>query len=233
MTRRDLGRLGLLWAGARAALPSVPNRLSEDERRDGFELLFDGTTTAGWLEITGKPFPANCWTVEDGCLRTLVRHDGFQDIRTSGEFISFDLRFEWKTVKDGNSGVKYLIQRVDEWVNKEGRQARARGLEYQVCDDSGPGASTDPRRRAGALYSVLAPAAHTAPAAGVFHRSRILLRGRHAEHWLDGEKLVEFETDAPQIRDYLKGTRAGGPISLQNHQSEVWFRNLKLRRLRD
>src|SRR5882724_6808342 len=85
-----------------------PNRLTEAERQQGWRLLFDGETTTGWEEITGKPFPVNCWTIEDGSLKALVRADGFQDIRTKESFRSFELQFEWKLLKDGNSGVKYL-----------------------------------------------------------------------------------------------------------------------------
>jgi hypothetical protein len=110
-----------------------PNRLTPAEQAAGWRLLFDGKTTNGWLEITGKPFPSNCWTVEDQSLKALVRTDGFQDIRTADTFDSFEFEFDWKLLKDGNSGVKYLIGKVDEWTNKAGRQARARGLEYQLA----------------------------------------------------------------------------------------------------
>ncbi len=233
MTRRDFTRWGLACAAAPWFSAEPLNALSEDERRDGFELLFDGKTTNGWVEITGKPFPANCWAIEDGCLRTLVREDGFQDIRTVGTYRSFELRLDWKAGPDGNSGVKYLIQRVDEWVNKRGRQARARGLEYQVCDDATPDLNHDPKRMAGALYSVIPPRTPTEPAVGVFHEARIVLRGRHAEHWLDGVKVVEFSTDDPAVAVRLNGDRIEGPVSLQNHQSEAWFRNLRIRRLPD
>jgi hypothetical protein len=113
-----------------AARAAESNRLTDDERREGWRLLFDGQTTTGWIEITGKPFPANCWTIEDNSLKALIRSDGFQDIRTVEVFRSFDLQFDWKILKDGNSGVKYRIQNADEWTNAEGRQARARGLEY-------------------------------------------------------------------------------------------------------
>jgi hypothetical protein len=81
------------------------------------------------------------------------------------------------------------------------------------------------------LYSVIAPVPHQVPAVGVFHESRILLRGQHAEHWLDGLKLVSFETTAPEVVAQLKGEKTESPVSLQNHQSEVWFRNLRVRRL--
>src|SRR5579864_8822285 len=74
--------------------------------------LFDGSTSKGWLEATGKPFPTHSWTVEDGCLKSLVRKDGFEDIRTVDTFKSFELQWKCKLSKLGNSGVKYLIQRA-------------------------------------------------------------------------------------------------------------------------
>jgi len=128
-------------AGAAAALcalsigiagGSEPNQLTAQDRAAGWRLLFDGKSTDGWLEITGKPFPTNCWTIENACLKAIPRKDGFQDIRTVGMFREFELEFDWMLKADGNSGVKYLVQKVDEWVNKDGRQARARGLEYRL-----------------------------------------------------------------------------------------------------
>src|SRR5215467_13601532 len=132
--------LGVAFAAPR------PNRLTDAERAGGWRLLFDGKTTDGWLEVTGKPFPSNCWTIEDGSLKSIVRTDGAQDIRTTDSFRSFDLQFDWKLLAGGNSGVKYLVQRVDEWNNKAGRQARARGIEYQLADERHPDAA-DPIRR--------------------------------------------------------------------------------------
>jgi hypothetical protein len=214
-------------AGSLAAPAAELNQLTPAERRDGWRLLFDGTTTAGWQEITGKAFPTNCWTVEDGTLKALVRVDGFQDIRTVETFASFDLTFEWKLLAKGNSGVKYLIQRVDEWSNAAGRQARARGLEYQLADDSNADAASDPRRVAASLYSLIAPSPRVAPAIGEYNRSRILVRGNHVEHWLNGVKVVEF--DAGALPDFRRVERTA--ISLQNHASATWFRNLKIRPL--
>jgi 3-keto-disaccharide hydrolase len=209
------------------------NRLTDAERAAGWRLLFDGATTEGWLEITGKPFPSNCWTVEDGSLKALVRTDGFQDIRTKDTFASFDLEFDWKMLKDGNSGVKYFIAKVDEWTNQEGRQARARGLEYQLADDSNADAASDPRRVAGSLYSLIAPAPRIPPRIGEFNHSRLLVNGHHVEHWLNGIKTVEFDAGNADVLKQLGGTLPEtSPISLQNHSSETWFRNIKIRPLR-
>lgn len=219
-----------------------PNQLTAAEKAAGWQLLFDGRTAAGWVEITGKPFPVNCWTVDDGSLKALVRSDGFQDIRTVDDFESFELQFDWKILKNGNSGVKYLVQRVDEWTNKAGRQARARGLEYQLADDTNEDAAYDFRRITGSLYSLIAPSPRIHPRIGEFNHSQVIVRGAHVEHWLNTTKIVEFQTTDPEVetlmRSDLPKTAAPGaplvrrsPISLQNHGSEVWFRNLKLRAL--
>lgn len=218
----------LLLAALFAARPQdTLNRLTDAERQAGWRLLFDGRTTEGWLEITGKPFPSHCWTVEDGSLKALVRRDGFQDIRTVDSFRSFDLQFDWKLLPDGNSGVKYFIGKVDEWTNAAGRQARARGLEYQLAGDTNLDAASDPRRVAGSLYSLIAPVPRVPPKIGAFNHSRLLVNGHHVEHWLNGVKVVEFETGGLPEGSAPKVDRS--PISLQNHSSETWFRNIKIR----
>jgi Domain of Unknown Function (DUF1080) len=204
---------------------------------DDWRTLFDGKSSAGWLEITGKPFPAT-WTIEDGCLKTSPKPGGMQDIRTVEVFRSFELEFDWKLLADGNSGVKYLVQKVDEWTNKDGRQARARGLEYQLADDHNPDAASDPTRVAAALYSVIAPVPKITPRIGEFNHSRLVVNGTHVEHWLNGTKVVEFSTGDPAVQKQLRTQRGKdgelleeGPISLQNHSSEVWFRGIRVRRL--
>jgi hypothetical protein len=212
------------------SLVAEPNRLTPAEKAAGWRLLFDGKTTSGWLEITGKPFPSNCWTIQDESLKALVRTDGFQDIRTAETFDSFEFEFDWKLLKDGNSGVKYLIGKVDEWTNKAGRQARARGLEYQLADDTNEDAASDPRRVAASLYSLIAPTPRIRPRIGGFNHSRLLVQGSHVEHWLNGTKVVAFETTLPEVQKLIPPDRRS-PISLQNHSSETWFRNLKIRAL--
>ncbi len=190
--------------------------------------------------MTGKPFPTHSWAIEDGCLKALVRTDGFEDIRTVETFKSFELQFEWKLSKLGNSGVKYLIQRTDDWTDKQGREGRARGLEYQLVDLDSPDAS-DPTRITGALYSLLAPANANWRIA-VFNESRLIVRGEHVEHWLNGNRVLSYETSNPAVQSALRKMlpKDAGPqtpivtestISLQNHSSEVWFKNIKIRAL--
>jgi len=207
-----------------------PNTLTDAERAAGWRLLFDGKTTKGWVEVTGKPFPSNSWTIENACLKALPRDDGFQDIRTVEAFRSFELEWDWKMNAKGNSGVKYLIQKVDEWNNKQGRQARARGLEYQLADDANDDAASSVTRVAGALYSIFAPMPKVTPKIGDFNHSRLVTDGDRVEHWLNGTRVVEFRLNAPEVQKLYPGIAAKeSPISLQNHQSEVWFRSIKIR----
>ena len=203
--------------------------------------LFDGKTTNGWVEVTGKPFPQSSWTIEDGCLKTIVHEGGNQDIRTVESYRSFDLQFDWKVLENGNSGVKYLIQHIDEWTNAQGRQARARGLEYQLADNKGPDA-VEPTRSAASLYSAIAPKPPTQPAIGAFNHSRIIVQGDHVEHWLNGVRVVAFDLKGPEAQKVFAGLRKKDedastpiqrdtPISLQHHGTEVWFKNITIRRL--
>jgi hypothetical protein len=199
-----------------------------------------------WLEITGRAFPSQSWTIEDGCLKALANPEGMQDLRTAGTYRSFDLRFEWKIAKGANSGVKYLVQRTDRWQRpgRTGYEARARGLEYQLLDDgANPDAKNGPSRITAALYSIYPPQKHLPVEPEVWHQSRILVDGDHVEHWLDGVKMLEFDLKQPEVAAALRSLRTKNgrqpglevlhesPISLQNHGGGVWFRKLQVRRL--
>jgi hypothetical protein len=187
--------------------------------------LFDGKSTEAWLEVTGLPFPAS-WTVADGCLKTVAPLDAFQDIRTKAVFRSFDLRFEWKIARAGNSGVKYRIEKTDRWKSRtgEGFHARARGAEYQLADDENePDARSDPKRSTASLYGVQAPGEKAAKAVGEWNEGRIVVRGLHVEHWLNGRKVVEYEA--------ASGKESF--VALQHHNTEVWFRNIRIQEIEE
>ena len=217
----------------------APNQLSAEEKSAGWNLLFDGTTATGWTEVTGLDFPKS-WTIEDGCLKAIPNPQDMQDIRTADKFKSFDLQFEWKLAKGGNSGLKYLIQKTDRWQrrNESGWQARARGLEYQIVDDSNNEDALSAKTRVTAsLYSYIAPKQHAPLDLNQFHKSRILRNGNHVEHWLDGEKVLEFELSDAIVQTALRSLNKNEApvlesfISLQNHNSDVWFRSIKIRRI--
>ncbi len=228
-----------VFFGCICPLLAADNQLTPEERAAGWILLFDGKTTNGWLDITGKPFPFTSWRIEDGCLHAFPNPDGFQDIRTSATYRSFELELDWKIEAKGNSGIKYLVQRVDEWKpgNGNGRNARARGFEYQLAGPANEEAGRNPARGTGALYSVLAPSIYLQPLLGAFNHTRLVVRGTQVEHWLNGNRVLAFSLTDPRVTDLLRTLRKDAqgdvlldsPIALQNHASPVWFKNIKVR----
>jgi hypothetical protein len=180
---------------------------------DGWVTLFDGKSMDGFVAPGGGTLPES-WTIEDGALKA-VRRPVRSGIRTKDTFGSFELRFSWKVPAKGNSGVKYrlfYLSRTD-----------GAGHEYQIADDTGdPGAMQHPVERSGALYNQIAPSKNVVRPAGEFNDTVIVVRGRHCEHWLNGEKVVEYETESGSIE---------GPILFQHHGTEAWYRNIRIRRL--
>jgi hypothetical protein len=145
-----------------------------------------------------------------------VEAGGFQDLRTRGEYAEFEFEVEWRIEAGGNSGVKYLIERTNRWAAKDGGfHARGRGAEYQIVDDA---SEANPAKQCGALYGRIAPKVKAARAVGEFNRSRIVVAGGRVEHWLNGERVVEYQAEAK-----------AGPIVLQHHNSNAWFRGLRIR----
>jgi hypothetical protein len=177
--------------------------------------LFDGKSLDAFTSMDGSP-PAGVWTIEGGSTLRLTPQQGVdRGLRTRDTFRSFELEWEWKLEAKGNSGLKYL--------NFYLTRGDAAGHEYQMADDEGdPGAKRNPFERSGALYEQVPPSKSVVRPVGEFNQSRILVRDRHAEHWLNGEKVVEYE---------LSSSPFDSPIVLQHHGQNGWFRNIRIRRL--
>lgn len=214
------------------AEPRRPNTLSAAEAKAGWRLLFDGKTTNGWRGFKSKEFPAAVWVVEDGTLKRPAKpgSHGGSDIITAEAFFDFDLRFEWRIAPAGNSGVKYLVTE-----DRSGPIAH----EYQLIDDDKhPDALIGDHRKTAALYDALPATGKTLRPVGEFNASRILLRGRHVEHWVNGNKVLEYELDSDALRAAKAkskfkdepgwGTKLKGHILLQDHGDEVAFRSIKI-----
>ena len=199
--------------------------LSSAEECGAWRTLFDGRSPAGWQEVTGASFPSAAWTIEDGALRALPNENGVQDIRSDTAVRpDFELLWEWKVSAGANSGVKYFIRRTDSWESRNGRgyQARGRGSEYQIADDAGDrDAARDPARSTASLYGKLPPSSKTLRPVGEFNESRIVAREGRVEHWLNGRIVLTYNEPDP----------IESPIVLQNHNSTVWFRNIRVREL--
>ncbi len=256
----------------RAADRQVPNTLTPEEKAEGWLLLFDGKTMKGWDDPRLKTPPGDAWTIEDGCLKARANPRITEDLFTKETFGDFDLEFDWCISPGGNSGVKYRIQ--DHWflslkdshaggetfeqsVERSFRNpVRQRsdkgqdyviGFEYQIADDNKNGdAKSHFKHTAGALYDMVGPSTQAARPVGEFNHSRIVVRGNHVEHWMNGVKVVDSALDspdalqgigtrwrvAPHVYELLaKQPKKDCPISLQNHDNDAWFRSIKIRRL--
>lgn len=218
---------------AMGAAHGAPNQLTSAEAASGWQLLFDGKTTQGWHTFHRQTFPAKGWVVEDGWLHCLGQGGG--DIVSEPEFEQFELQWEWKLEPGGNSGLKYLVL--------DARKS-ALGHEYQMLDDerNEDGRLAEGKRVTAAFYDVLKPDIKTPTRPmGEINQSRIVVKGFHVEHWLNGVKVLEYDCDSPRLQRAVAeskfknvagfGNRVRGHILLQDHHSNVWFRDLKLRDL--
>jgi hypothetical protein len=233
----------VLWA----APEPPPNHLSPDEQASGWKLLFDGKTTNGWEGMAGTPFPAESWAIEDGAIRTLGDNSG-GDVISVKPYENFELSFDWKISPRGNSGVKYMVQK--EWFNtgfrpdmaaakRQRLRLSAIGMEYQIIDDSVLRQYEGSEKSStGALYLLYEPHNKKVNPLGEWNQSRIVVRGSKGEHWLNGEKIAEFEFSSEEILARVEktkfrrtpgyGIKGAGYIVLTHHNSPAWFRNIKI-----
>lgn len=205
----------------------VPNTLSATEQKDGWRLLFNGKTTEGWRGYRKQEFPKQGWVVEDGCLKKVARVSG-GDIVTEAEFDDYEFSWDWKLPAKANNGIKYLVLES---------RPNAPGPEYQMIDDTiAPGRI----HATASFYEVLPPGANAKPKPmGEWNSSRIVVRGNHVEHWLNGEQVLAYDLGSPEVRAGVAkskfkdvpgfGEKCRGRIMLTDHHDEAWYRNLKIR----
>jgi len=220
----------------------APNTLTEAERAAGWRLLWDGRTTRGWRGAKGAAFPEHGWEIGDGVLSVLetggAESRAGGDIITEATYRAFELKLEFRIAEGANSGIKYY---VDPQLNlKEGS---AIGLEYQVLDDQRhPDArkGRNGNRTLASLYDLIpAAAGKKVNPIGEWNEARIVSDGKRVEHWLNGEKVVEYERGSPEFRRLVAGSKykvwpafgekEEGHILLQDHGNRVSFRNVKIR----
>jgi hypothetical protein len=207
---------------------SVPNVLTPAERAAGWRLLFDGRTTDGWRGFKKASMPS-AWKVVDGAL---TRTGDGGDIVTTQKFKSFELTLEWKVAPGGNSGVFYRASEDDDaiyWTAPE----------MQVLDDARHPDGKSRLTAAGSDYGLYEAPAGIVKPAGQWNQVRIIVNGRHVEHWLNGVRMLQYELWSPDWEMRVHGSKfaphphygrnSEGFIGLQDHGDWVAYRSIKIR----
>lgn len=211
----------------RAEDPPI-NTLTDAEKAAGFKLLFDGKTADGWRGYKQKTLPSG-WKVIDG---NLTRVGGGGDIITDGEFESFELLVDWKVSPKGNSGIMYHVLEGPD-------TAYMTGPEYQVLDNDRHADGRNKLTRAASCYALYPATKEVCKPAGEWNHAKIVINKGHVEHWLNGEKVVEYDKGSEEWNKKVASSKfknwdqfgkpTKGHICLQDHGDKVEYRNIKIR----
>lgn len=209
------------------------NTLTAKEKKEGWKLLFDGTTMTGWRSYQNKQ--TDNWDVKNGEL--YCKEEGVTkraDLITAENYENYELQIDWKISPKKNSGIIYM-------VTEDNGATYESGPEYQLIDDIGyPGKLSD-KQLSGSNYDMNAPTAKVAKPAGEFNHTKIVINKGHVEHWLNGTKVVDYQLWSPEweqtkanskwkdVKPY--GMSKTGHIALQDHGGGVAFKNIKIKPL--
>lgn len=206
----------------------TPNTLTASERGAGWQLLFDGHSTSAWRGYKSDTMPSG-WRAEAG---TLTKSGSTGDIVSRAEYGDFDLRLEWKLEKGGNAGIFYH-------GTEEYPKIYWTAPEYQLLDDANAPDGQSRLTSAGAAYGLYPSTAGIVHPAGEWNTTRIVVKGRHVEHWLNGTKLLEYTLQSPDwvakvaASKFSKWPHYGlsdrGHLAIQgDHDGALSLRNIRI-----
>jgi len=207
------------------------NTLTDAERRAGWRLLFDGTTLDGWRRYQGDTVPA-AWRVSDGTINKTVPT---RDIVSREQFSDFELVFDWRVATGGNAGVFYR-------ATEEYDRVYWSAPEYQLLDDAGHPDGQSRLTSAGADYALYPAPAGVVKPADQWNSTLIVAKGDTVQHWLNGQKLLEYVIGSPDWQEKVKaskfsaypkyGLASRGYIGIQgDHDGTLSIRNVRIRAL--
>lgn len=217
-------------------LKAAPNTLTTKEAKKGWKLLFDGKSTEGWHGYNMTIFP-DCWAVEEGAF-TMNTTGGAesQDIITDNKYRNFALSLEYKLTKAANSGIIYQV--AEDTTYKFPYET---GPEFQVIDHEGWPDKLEEWQINGANYAMYPPKVKPYKPVGEWNHAMLIVNGNKVTQILNGQVVVEYEKYSDEwnkLRNSGKwidfpdwGKYDEGHISLQNHGTKVWYRNIKLKEL--
>ncbi|HQG63692.1 MAG TPA: DUF1080 domain-containing protein [Bacteroidales bacterium] len=220
----------------------LDNTLTEREKKEGWRLLFDGTTSKGWMNARTKTFPASGWEIRDGILSVSPEtkaQGGGGDIVSIDKFRNFELIVDFRYAKGANSGIKYFVD-----TESDNGSLASIGCEYQVLDDRNhpdAKAGVGGNRTLAGLYDLIAPQNKRDNGIDIWNRATIVVNGNKVQHWLNGMMTVEYERGTDAWKELVAkskfktspgfGEVQEGRILLQDHGDKVSFKNIKIRSL--
>ena len=215
---------------------SIPNTLTGKEKKKGWQLLFDGKTTDGWHGYNMKVFP-DCWTIEDGAF-TMNSKGGQedQDIITNKKYRDFAFSVEYKLTKGANSGI--IFQVAEDTIYKFPYET---GPEFQVIDHENWPDPLEDWQINGANYAMYPPMVKPYKPLGEWNQLFLVVKGNMVTQILNGEVVVKYEKNSEEWKKLRNSGKWGnfpdwgnydeGYISLQNHGTKVWYRNIKIKEI--
>jgi hypothetical protein len=212
------------------------NELTAKEKKQGWQLLFDGKTTNGWHSFH-QSAASQAWSVADGTLQLDPKiKEGRGDLVTDGEYENFELSIDWNIAEEGNSGIIFLVQ-----DDKKYGATYLTGPEYQLLDDKKAEDNKQANHLAASLYDMIAPPKEVEHPAGEWNHTVIRLKNGELTFWLNGVQTVKthmWDADwtamvaKSKFKDWKDfATFHKGHIALQDHGHHIQFRNIKIRQL--
>jgi len=230
--------LALFLAGGTAAALPGPGKGKKNKKKTWIT-LFDGKSLQGWHGFNRGGEEVKNWVVQDGALVCLGATKGVKggDLASDLSFANFELEWEWKIDKGSNSGVFYHVIESPKY-----KKPSETGPEYQLIDDENFPAKLEEWQKTGADYAMNLPNdKKKLKPVGEWNTSKIVFNKGQVAHWLNGEKIVSFQTHTPEWnhqkkegkwKDYTDyGTAPSGPIVLQDHGNKAYFKNIRIKEL--